>query len=318
VLIEVGVAHAGKGGYDAADEHKVYSMVVDFITPETDGSMWYFWGMARKFNPGDASVTAAIKQGQHKIFSEDLEMLELQQRNLEDYPQRQLLKLNIDAGGVQSRKIIERLIDEEKNESALRRWLERRQAGQIMSVDGVILQLPESESALSIGSAALATLLHGIAHHTQPAFPGSLRPARSSDSTRPADCCAAVSRSAGPDVTPVQYAILRMLQESPGIDQVTLARLVALDNSTTADIAARLESKGWIHRELLPRRQRRLSLTTEGEAMLAAFVPNVYELQQRMLSALEPEEQAEFKRLLRKFVQLHDSTEAGEQAAING
>ena len=85
----------------------------------------------------------------------------------------------------------------------------------------------------------------------------------------------------GPDVTPVQYAILRMLQESPGIDQVTLARLVALDNSTTADIAARLESKGWIHRELLPRRQRRLSLTTEGEAMLAAFVPNVYELQQR-------------------------------------
>ena len=122
----------------------------------------------------------------------------------------------------------------------------------------------------------------------------------------------------GPDVTPVQYAILRMLQESPGIDQVTLARLVALDNSTTADIAARLESKGWIHRELLPRRQRRLSLTTEGEAMLAAFVPNVYELQQRLLSALEPEEQAEFKRLLRKFVQLHDSTEAGEQAAING
>lgn len=118
----------------------------------------------------------------------------------------------------------------------------------------------------------------------------------------------------GPDVTPVQYAILRMLQESPGIDQVTLAKLVALDNSTTADIAARLESKGWIHRELLPRRQRRLSLTPEGEAMLAAFVPNVHELRTRMLSALEPEEQVEFKRLLRKFVQLHDAAEVGEQA----
>ena len=114
VLIEVGVAHAGKGGYDAADEHKVYSMVVDFITPETDGSMWYFWGMARKFNPRDASVTEAIKQGQHKIFSEDLEMLELQQRNLADYPERQLLKLNIDAGGVQSRRVIERLIAQEQ------------------------------------------------------------------------------------------------------------------------------------------------------------------------------------------------------------
>lgn len=119
----------------------------------------------------------------------------------------------------------------------------------------------------------------------------------------------------GPDVTPVQYAILRMLQESPGIDQVTLARLVALDNSTTADIAARLETKGWIHRELLPRRQRKLSLTQEGEAMLAAFVPNVHELHSRMLSAMEPEEQVEFKRLLHKFVQLHDAGEAGGSEA---
>ena len=43
-------------------------------------------------------------------------MLELQQRNLADYPERQLLKLNIDAGGVQSRKIIERLIALEQGE----------------------------------------------------------------------------------------------------------------------------------------------------------------------------------------------------------
>ena len=76
--------------------------------------MWYFWGMARRFNPGDAEVTDRIREGQHKIFSEDLEMLELQQRNLADYPERQLLKLNIDAGGVQSRRVIERLIAQEQ------------------------------------------------------------------------------------------------------------------------------------------------------------------------------------------------------------
>ncbi|MGQ8876836.1 MarR family winged helix-turn-helix transcriptional regulator [Delftia sp. NA_296.1] len=119
----------------------------------------------------------------------------------------------------------------------------------------------------------------------------------------------------GPDVTPVQYAILRMLQEKPGIDQVTLARLVALDNSTTADIAARLEAKGWVLREILPRRQRRLTLTAEGETMLAGFVPNVHELHERMLAALEPQEQAEFKRLLRKFVQLHDVRESTETSS---
>ena len=113
VMIEVGVAHAGKGGYDALPAHKAYSVVVDFITPETETSIHYFWGMARKFNPKDKALTASIREGQGKIFSEDLAMLELQQRNLLAYPERSLLMLNIDAGGVQSRKILDRLIASE-------------------------------------------------------------------------------------------------------------------------------------------------------------------------------------------------------------
>ena len=113
VMIEVGVAHAGKGGYDADPAHKVSSIVVDFITPETETSHWYFWGMARNFQPQDKALTAAIREGQGKIFSEDLEMLESQQRNLLAHPERKLLKLNIDSGGVQSRRVIERLIEQE-------------------------------------------------------------------------------------------------------------------------------------------------------------------------------------------------------------
>ncbi len=114
VLIEVGVAHAGKGGYDAPAEHKAYSIVVDFITPETETSIHYFWGMARKFNPTDKALTATIREGQGKIFSEDLQMLELQQKNLLAHPERVLLMLNIDAGGVQSRKILDRIMAEER------------------------------------------------------------------------------------------------------------------------------------------------------------------------------------------------------------
>ncbi|WP_085676024.1 MULTISPECIES: aromatic ring-hydroxylating dioxygenase subunit alpha [unclassified Pseudomonas] len=114
VLIEVGVALAGKGGYDAAPEHKASSIVVDFITPETETSIHYFWGMARSFNPQDKALTASIREGQGKIFSEDLDMLEQQQANLLANPQRNLLKLNIDAGGVQSRKVLERLLAEEQ------------------------------------------------------------------------------------------------------------------------------------------------------------------------------------------------------------
>jgi vanillate O-demethylase monooxygenase subunit len=115
VLIEVGVAHAGHGGYDAAAEYRAGSIVVDFITPETDTSIWYFWGMARNFAPRDEALTHTIREGQGRIFSEDLAVLEAQQRNLLANPHRKILSLNIDAGGVQSRKIIERLIKEERD-----------------------------------------------------------------------------------------------------------------------------------------------------------------------------------------------------------
>ena len=117
VMIEVGVALAGKGGYDADPSVKASSIVVDFITPESGTSIWYFWGMARNFRPGDKALTASIREGQGKIFAEDLEMLERQQKNLLAWPRRELLKLNIDSGGVQSRRVLERLIQAERGTS---------------------------------------------------------------------------------------------------------------------------------------------------------------------------------------------------------
>lgn len=108
----------------------------------------------------------------------------------------------------------------------------------------------------------------------------------------------------GRQVTPVQYAVLRTLDADPGIDQVTLADKVALDTSTTADIATRLEAKGWIVRELLPRRQRSLRLTSEGRAVLGAMLPKVEGMYQALLAHLGPGEQAEFLRLLGKFVRM--------------
>ncbi len=114
IMIEGGVAHAGKGGYDADPRHKVSSIVVDFMTPETETSHWYFWGMARSFSVHDAALTETIREGQRKIFAEDLAMLESQQRNLLRHPQRELLKLNIDSGGVQARRMLDRIVQQEQ------------------------------------------------------------------------------------------------------------------------------------------------------------------------------------------------------------
>jgi vanillate O-demethylase monooxygenase subunit len=70
--------------------------------------------MARNFKPQDAALTNTIREGQGKIFSEDMNMLEMQQKNLLEHPSRRLLKLNIDAGGVHARRILDQMMAQEK------------------------------------------------------------------------------------------------------------------------------------------------------------------------------------------------------------
>jgi len=122
----------------------------------------------------------------------------------------------------------------------------------------------------------------------------------------------------GRQVTPIQYAILRTLFESPGVDQVTLAQLIALDTSSTADIATRLEAKGWILREVLPRRQRSLSLTPAGEAVLQGMRSGIEQMYLGMMDSLDGTEQREFMRLLRKFVHLNDPQNKPMDATTKG
>ena len=112
----------------------------------------------------------------------------------------------------------------------------------------------------------------------------------------------------GNGVTPVQYCVLRILRDHPGIDQVTLARLCALDTSTAADLAVRLEERGLVMR-VMPMKSKRfrlLHLTPDGIALLAKLVPSSYVLGRELLGALNKEEQRVFLRLLKKFVHLNN------------
>ncbi|MGA0712813.1 MAG: Rieske 2Fe-2S domain-containing protein [Burkholderiaceae bacterium] len=113
VQIDVGVALHGLGGIHAPADKKVQAVVVDFITPETATSHWYHWGMARHFQVGDQALTDAIRKGQEKIFSEDLAILERQQKSLTTHAGRRLVTLDIDAGGARARRIIAKRIEAE-------------------------------------------------------------------------------------------------------------------------------------------------------------------------------------------------------------
>jgi vanillate O-demethylase monooxygenase subunit len=70
--------------------------------------------MARNFNVKDEALTAQIRDGQAKVFAEDMAVLEAQQRNLLLHPKRRLLLLNIDAGGAQSRRLLDKMIAAEQ------------------------------------------------------------------------------------------------------------------------------------------------------------------------------------------------------------
>jgi DNA-binding MarR family transcriptional regulator len=112
----------------------------------------------------------------------------------------------------------------------------------------------------------------------------------------------------GRGVTPVQYCVLRVLQDHPGIDQVTLARLCALDTSTAADLAVRLEERGLVRR-MMPMKSKRfrlLHLTPEGTSLVLKLVPSSRVLARRLLRALNNEEQKVFLYLLKKFVHLNN------------
>lgn len=112
----------------------------------------------------------------------------------------------------------------------------------------------------------------------------------------------------GNGVTPIQYCVLRVLQEHPGIDQVTLAKFCALDTSTAADLAVRLEERGLVRR-MMPMKSKRfrlLHLSPEGTELLRRLVPRSTALANRLLRELNREEQKVFMHLLKKFVHLNN------------
>lgn len=109
-------------------------------------------------------------------------------------------------------------------------------------------------------------------------------------------------RSLGHDLTAPQFATLAVLARAPGIDQATLAGLIAHDRPTIGGVVERLEAKGLVtrHRNEKDRRAKVLALTEEGAALLQTLLPNVREIQPDILPGLSEAERAEFVRLAAK------------------
>lgn len=114
----------------------------------------------------------------------------------------------------------------------------------------------------------------------------------------------AEAEAAGYDLTPVQYAALAAISTNPGIDQVTLAGLIAYDRTTITGVVDRLAQKGLIGRQASSRdrRARELMISPEGSRTLEGITPAVESAQQLMVRGLSETETEDLMRLLRKAI----------------
>ncbi|MGE0115736.1 MAG: Rieske 2Fe-2S domain-containing protein [Steroidobacteraceae bacterium] len=113
VTIDVGVAVAGSGAPQGDRSQGVNAYVLNTVTPETATTSHYFWAIVRNYRLDEQRITTEMRNGVTGIFGEDEVILEAQQQALERYPERRMINLNIDAGGVWSRRLIQRMINAE-------------------------------------------------------------------------------------------------------------------------------------------------------------------------------------------------------------
>ncbi|MBB5222310.1 DNA-binding MarR family transcriptional regulator [Amaricoccus macauensis] len=118
---------------------------------------------------------------------------------------------------------------------------------------------------------------------------------------------------AGIDLTSVQFAALKTVRENPGIDQATLAGLIAYDRVTIGGVVDRLVTKGLVSREVHPRdrRARVLELSPDGQTLLDRALPVAGLVQEDIVGALPAEDREPFVALLRRATEAaNDSSRA--------
>ena len=109
-------------------------------------------------------------------------------------------------------------------------------------------------------------------------------------------------KSLGFDLTQVQFAALNAIRLNAGIDQASLAGLIAYDRATIGGVVDRLVAKGYVDRKVseTDRRAKVLALSEAGVALLGQVTPAIQALQTDILTGLDDAERDEFLRLAAK------------------
>ncbi len=108
ICIDVGVAKAGTGAPGGDRSQGVNGYVMNTISPETAKTCHYFWAFMRNYRLESQLITTQLRDRVSRVFKEDEDMLEAQQAAIDANPDYEFYNLNIDAGGMWVRRLIER------------------------------------------------------------------------------------------------------------------------------------------------------------------------------------------------------------------
>jgi vanillate O-demethylase monooxygenase subunit len=122
IVGDVGVAPTGTGAPQGDRSQGVNGAFLAAITPQTELTCHYFWNFVRSFKKDDAQLTrdinrAHVNNGQG-VYDQDVTVLEAQQKAIDKNPRMPFYNLNIDAGALWARRMIDRMLASEHGQSA--------------------------------------------------------------------------------------------------------------------------------------------------------------------------------------------------------
>lgn len=109
------------------------------------------------------------------------------------------------------------------------------------------------------------------------------------------------------DLTPAQFGVLYAVEQTPGVEQIGVAKMLGLDRSTTANVVDRLISRDLVRRDshASDRRRCSLTITKKGGEILAQARDIAADAQARLLLPLSPADRTRLLALLHQLMDAH-------------
>lgn len=105
------------------------------------------------------------------------------------------------------------------------------------------------------------------------------------------------------DITPGQLGVLAIIDANPGLSQTRLGAALGIDRSTIVGVLDRLETRGLVVRETVPRdrRSHALTLSSAGTALLRRLETEVEAHERRVSRRLSAAEREQLMTLLARI-----------------